>query len=425
MDLAGELAQTFNTLDLAFCDGPGRKIWESPQMEDLGGFFPEWKSLIAKGLDTDEKETLRTIRHIFRSLKVYHAILDGSFETNVSRNVLAGFREDLHGLKRIHPVLFPLLLIFHDIGRPFNREWHTFESAKILRERELICKMTTPLDGATRRVLLGVIEHHLLMGTIFTGESSYVGASELLISPDVAAIWESADETDLFFRLMKAFTVVDIWGYDYSTIYDHYFTHYETIRYHLTRAFLAVRELPLVERAPHLLSQLRDLDQNNLPWRVACCLRIFQFVGTRPELTEEFYFNKLKKALEAQGRSWLEFQQRLGSVHAFIQFKYALPLMMILAAGEFFRKPIGPEEDLKPEIFQFWEIVCQIARDHTDEGPTGLWNFVFKFPWGWFFEKKHLQYVLGAKFFEDLVQAPVRQDKTTRAHLVIFEKSES
>jgi len=44
------------------------------------------------------------------------------------------FLQNLLNLYDFHPDFFPLLLLFHDIGRPFNREWHTYESAEMIKD---------------------------------------------------------------------------------------------------------------------------------------------------------------------------------------------------------------------------------------------------------------------------------------------------
>ncbi|MEJ2296681.1 MAG: hypothetical protein P8Y23_18185, partial [Candidatus Lokiarchaeota archaeon] len=80
------------------------------------------------------------------------------------------------------------LLLYHDIGRPFNKEWHTFESAKMIQED--ISLLTSEIPQKYIKILLGVIKNHLLIGTIFTGESSYGGAIALLKDQSLNNIWE-------------------------------------------------------------------------------------------------------------------------------------------------------------------------------------------------------------------------------------------
>ena len=106
-------------------------------MKRLRNLLPEWSNIIYNGLKYDETETFRTIRHIFRSLWTFYAIMNGNFESNVKKENINSLQKDLEKVSRFQSDFFPLLLIYHDIGRPFNREWHTFESAKIVQQGKM------------------------------------------------------------------------------------------------------------------------------------------------------------------------------------------------------------------------------------------------------------------------------------------------
>jgi hypothetical protein len=295
------------------------------------------------------------------------------------------------------------MLLYHDIGRPFNKEWHTFESAKLLPAEELISEAVMPQKYIT--LLIGAIKYHLLLGTIFTGESSYVGALVLLNDTFLIRLWESEEETDLFFQILLLFTVIDILGYDYSKIYDHYLPYYLKIKKNLVNGFNHIRIIDNTEvKKKMLYNYLYKLDQKNLKWRIACSLRIFQFVKTGPELTEEFYFRKIDQGLEKIGSNWDQFSKSLGIEHSLAQFKYVLPLMMILASGSFSRKPIDKDYIVNGNIFKFWEVCTSkikiySTKVHLDKFPIKLWNFIFKFPRNWFFDEKFLKIVQSKKLF--------------------------
>jgi HD superfamily phosphodiesterase len=145
-------------------------------------------------------------------------------------------------------------LLYHDIGRPFNKEWHTYESAKIIEEYNLFLKSEIPQKYI--RILLGVIKHHLFFGTIFTGESSYLGATILLRDQSLKPIWESKEEIDLFFQILLLFTVIDILGYDYSKIFDHYLYYYLKIKkiYKMVSNLLELSKIQRKKRTLYFLS---------------------------------------------------------------------------------------------------------------------------------------------------------------------------
>ncbi|TFG28711.1 MAG: hypothetical protein EU532_04695 [Promethearchaeota archaeon] len=388
----------------------------------LTNLLPEWAEIIHNGIKHDEVETYRTIRHIFRSLWTYFTILNGKFESNIKNENIKSLQKDIEKISRFHKDIFPIILLYHDIGRPFNREWHTFESAKIIQKRKLLRNLNfTPMQ---QDILSGVVRHHLLPGTIFTGESSYFGAISLYNDKNLDPIWLSNQNIDMFFHILMVFTIIDIWGYDYSKIYDHYFSHYSQIRDNLTSIFGKIDSIELRDHKNYLYNKLSTLDAFNLKWRVACALRIFQFINTRPYLTEDFYYAKLYEALNNINQNWEDFSGSLGVEHSQIQFKYALPIMMVLASGNFARKPFDPKEKLLPGIFNFWN-TCTNMIKISNEKPESysnnthvLWNFVFNLPRGWFFQSKHVRYILSNKFLTNIEKTKVEFNPEMDCYLV-------
>ncbi|MHA1731557.1 MAG: hypothetical protein ACTSU5_06420 [Promethearchaeota archaeon] len=424
-----ELERVFRGTTLASCDAPARKVLESETMGAVARVVPDWADLVQSGMVFDGEETLRTVRHVFRSLWVYYAIRRGEFDGGVGTRHLNALRGTLDEIAAVDEDLFPSLLLYHDIGRPSNREWHARESARLLEERGILDRLN--LEPDAEAVLPGVIRHHLLLGTTFTGESSYCGALAAFDDPRLAPAWESPTRTRLFFRVMEAFTTIDIWGYDYSTIYDHYFTHYANIREGLLRGFLAASKagssLEGREGREVLFDYLAGLDSRNLKWRVACALRIFQFIDTRPGLTREFFYGKLDESLEGAGSDWQQFSALLGDGHPLVQYKYALPVTMVLATGGFSREPIGPEGEVSPRLFQFWR-ACASARERclkSARGPGRVdsrarrpWYFTFRLPRGWFLDRNYLEVVTGGLLPEKIAGGTCRFDEEGGHYLV-------
>ena len=391
-------------------------------MKQLIKLIPDWANIIYSGLRYDETETYRTVRHIFRSLWIYFTIMNDKFESNIKDQTIKSFKKDLEKISHFQMDFFPLILLYHDIGRPFNREWHTFESAKIIQQRKVIQKLN--INSLQELILTGVIRHHLLPGTIFTGESSYYGASSLYNDKELGDIWLSYENIEIFFHTLMAFTIIDIWGYDYSKIYDHYFSYYKQIRDNLIRVFGKVNSLEQKDRQIYLYQELSKLDNLNLKWRIACALRIFQFVNTRSYLTEEFYFAKIDEGLNNRNQNWNDFASSLGFEHSLIQFKYALPIMMVLASGNFARKPFDPKEKILPGIFNFWQTCTTIVRNFKIKTNTLiknnhlLWNFIFNLPRGWFVQSKKVKYVLSDRFLNDIKESSIIFDSDLESYLV-------
>ena len=391
-------------------------------MKKLTKLLPEWSDIIYKGLNYDETETYRTIRHIFRSLWSYYAIMNGNFESNVKKENIKSLQKGLEKVFRFQSDYFPLLLLYHDIGRPFNREWHTLESAEIVQQRKMF--QSFHLSPIQEVILTGVIRHHLLPGTIFTGESSYFGAISLYNDESLQDVWLSYENIDILFHTLMVFTIIDIWGYDYSKIYDHYFSHYIQIRDNLIRVFANIDSIEEEEHQINLYQEFSKIDKPNLKWRVACALRIFQFVNTQSYLKEEFYFAKIDEGLSDKNQNWKEFSSSLGNEHSLIQFKYALPIMMVLASGNFVRKPFDSEEKIFPGIFDFWQTCTNIVKS-SDKNPILntknypiLWNFIFNLPRGWFFQSKQVKYVLSDKFLNNITKTSIEFNTEMDSYMV-------
>ncbi len=420
--LYDSLQDIFKNVTLKFCDSPGRDIFESNEMKRLSNLLPEWGSIIYEGLNHDEVETYRTIRHIFRSLWSYYAIMNEKFESNVKKENIKSLQKDLEKIFEYQSDFLPLLLLYHDIGRPFNREWHTFESAKIVHQKKLFHRFhLTPIQ---RIILTGVIRHHLLPGTVFTGESSYFGAISLYNDESLQDIWSSYENIDILFHTLMVFTIIDIWGYDYSKIYDHYFSHYLEIRNNLIRVFTNLKSIEKKDHHIYLYQEFSKIDKLNLKWRIACALRIFQFVNTQSYLTEKFYFAKIDEGLNDKNQTWKDFSSYLGNEHSLIQFKYALPLMMVLASGNFVRKPFDIEEKIHSKIFDFWQTCTNIVRS-SSKNPTLsssnhpiLWNFIFNLPRGWFYQSKQVKYVLSDNFLMNIRKSSIEFSSKMDSFLV-------
>ena len=152
-------------------------------------------------------------------------------------------------------------------------------------------------------------------------------------------------------------------------------------------------------------------------------MRIFQFLGTEDHLTEEFYYEKLDVGLSRMGLTWSEFKDSLVSDHPLIQFKYALPVMMVLASGSFKRKGLNPEEEVNPRIFKFWQECSNLLRKELkkDKPSHGLghvpWSIVFKLPRGWFFKRRYIKFVRSEKLLKQIRKASASFHPQLKSHV--------
>ncbi|TFG02614.1 MAG: hypothetical protein EU539_12945 [Promethearchaeota archaeon] len=422
IDLFNSLNGIFSRIPLDFCDKSGKFLLNSSEMRDICLMIPGWAEIIHKGLKHNELETFRTLRHVFRTLWVYFAILRDDYQVDVKSNNLKSLKDTLENINELHPDMFPLLLLFHDIGRPFNREWHTYESAKIIKENKLLKHFS--ISPTQEKILKVSIKFHLLPGTIFTGESSYCGALSLLLDEDLNDICLFSSKINLLFSILMAFSLIDIWGYDYGKIYDHYFSYYSQIKSNLSKIFIKNALKAPSERFAAFHEDLFKLDEQNLKWRISCASRIFQFIETQNYLTKDFFYDKIDEALASINLDWNEFKDSLGKVHAIIQFKYALPIMMILASGSFKREPLDPKERIQTRIFNFWKICGEIVKKvdkkslKVKNNDIVLWNFIFEFSRGSIFKPSFFNYIFSDEFFNTLQGQIPRFDSELNNYLI-------
>jgi hypothetical protein len=300
-------------------------------------YFPIWSKIIQSNFSTDEIETSRTIEHIFRLLKILNDFLEDKIDLDISESIIHSIKNEIKDILNEYPNILFLLILYHDIGRPINKEWHTFKSAEIIKEKQLLKRFN--LSSLQEKFLIGIVKNHLLLGTIFTGESSYTGAISLAQDPYLNPLWESKNKyISLFFKIMKIFTIIDILGYSYSKIYDHYYKYYSGISETLEKLFISVKSIEKERKLDFIYANLKKIDESYLKWRLSGSLRIFQFIGTIGYLTEAFFYKKIKESLRLQNIGLKEFKTQMLKHHHLVQFKYALGIMMILANDNIFSK---------------------------------------------------------------------------------------
>ncbi|MEJ2248850.1 MAG: HD domain-containing protein [Candidatus Lokiarchaeota archaeon] len=390
----------------------------------LKRYFPKWYEIIKSNYRLNKLETGRTIEHIFRLLQIYYSLIENRIDLNISKTYCNELKEEISWISAFNSNIIPILILFHDIGRPQNKEWHTVESAEIVEKYDLLEKFN--LTEIQCRILKGVIRNHLLLGTIFTGESSYTGAVSLVQDIDLISIWNSSTENiSLFFKILRIFTIIDILGYSYSKIYDHYFRYYSKISNILENLFIKLKDIKNVDKLNFLYENLKELDKNNLKWRLCGSIRIFQFIDTKDYLNEEFFYTKIDNNIKSQTlRNHLPIESKLDYAHL-IQFKYALGIMMILAQDQFMREPPSKTITIKKEIFEFWKICNEKVRKYynnmkTNQYSHSLWYFVFHFPPNWYFQSNYIQYVKSRKFLNDLIKTEPVYQKNINSYIISF-----
>jgi len=371
--MINSLANIFNNLKLSWIDS-SKNLEISNEFQDLLLIFPNLEQIFNQGQIEDDFEFRRTIQHIFRVFKVYFLIKDNiHFHETLSPESLQKVSEKIESINKINELVIPLILMYHDIGRFFNKKNHPHESYVMIVEKSLLDSYG--LSEIEKLLISKVIQYHLLFATIYTGESTFFGIYSLVNDEEFRKLNSHEGLYNRFIDLLEIFTWIDILGYSYARLYDHYSKYYDEINFKLKHV------LGLLPDKKRALEKTLDYSQEWIEWRIAGGLRIFQFVDTQPYLTTEFYYDKLKESLKESnldlidGMDWEMIKKQFLIHSCKIQVKYALGFLMLLAFGDFSRSRITQDKKISSNLMLFWILLSrEIAVRSKKNDNTYLWN---------------------------------------------------
>lgn len=353
-----------------------QKIQESEEYEEFMQIYPNLDKLFIEGLKNDSSELERTLKHIFRTLKVWFLLKEEKkFHKTLSFESILRIKKKIQVVTSENDLFIPLILVYHDIGRFFDRKNHPHKSYSLISKHDLLSPYN--LNDKEKLLISKVIQYHLMLATIFTGESTFYSVYSLLNDEEFQAIRSDEHHLDLFIDLLEIFTYIDILGYSYALMYDHYLDYYEKINKILK--FL----LKSNDSEKLILKKSLEVSKEWLEWRLACGLRIFQFIGTKPHLTEEFYFSKLKNSFEKRdikfikNLEWAEIKQEYLKHSCKVQIKYGLGILMLLAFGGFFRIPMKEDQEISPKLLYFWLLLSNEIKTRSKGREQLIWNVFF------------------------------------------------
>ncbi len=366
------LAQIFDNLDLTWIDS-SKEIIESQACTALLSIFPNLEQIFQEGIKNDKDEFIRTIRHIFRVFKVYFLLKNDDFKhESLSENSLTVLRDKINSIEDINEKLLPLILAYHDIGRFFDKKDHPYQSHLVISNNNLL--ESFDLLDFERLLIDKVIQYHLLFASIYTGEATFFGTSSLLHDIDLV---KNEKYCDLFVDILEIFTYIDILGYSYAQIFDHYIKYFEEINQNLKQI---LKLLPDKKKA---MEKALEISHEWIEWRIAGAMRIFQFVETKSYLTREFYFTKLKESISESNfelvdcLEWNTIKKKYLISSSQVQIKYGLGFLMILAFGNLFRSRLKKDRNISDKLVFFWLILSKEIRERCKDDVFSLWNVYF------------------------------------------------
>ena len=125
--MINSLANVFNNLKLSWIDS-SKNLETSKEYQDLLFIFPNLEQIFKQGQIEDDFEFRRTIQHILRVFKVYFLIKNNiHFHETLSPESLQKVSEKIESINKLNELIIPLILMYHDIGRFFNKKNHPNE----------------------------------------------------------------------------------------------------------------------------------------------------------------------------------------------------------------------------------------------------------------------------------------------------------
>jgi len=370
------LSKLFNDIELYWIDSTAN-IDESGELSNLLSIFPNLESIFHDFRARNKDEFQRTIRHIFRSFKVFFLIINGEFShETLSQESIIKIREKILNLHSQNRLIIPIILIYHDIGRFLDNKKHPHHSYHLISSKNLLEHFD--LSDIEKLLIKKVIHYHLLIATVYTGESTFYGIYSLFNDQEFIKLLSYEKAISRFIDILEIFTYIDILGYFYTKIYDHYIKYYDEIS---SKLKILLNYWPDNELA---LKKAKIYSQEWLEWRLAGALRIFQFVETKPHLTREFYYNKLKESIKKTDNEFIsnlnwELIQKKYLSHSYkIQMRYSLALLMILAFGSFKRMGLKINTGISHKLILFWALLSKEVITRSENNELSPWNVYFE-----------------------------------------------
>ena len=360
----------------------------SEEYAELLGLFPSLKEIFEDGAKKEPQEFGRTLSHIFRSIAIYNQLIKASFQQpSLSQDKIDQVYGLFAAVSKDYPHLMPIILWFHDIGKMEDRENHTQVGFELIEKYGLLDNLA--LAPEENILVKKVIQHHLVIGTLYTGEGSFYILKSIVQDPAMQELITHFHGGGLWTDFSTMFTIIDLCGYPYNKLTN---THIDSYL-HLMETIMQVFS-EQHGQTQRLERRIEQVAEEMTDWRLACFLRMFLFLHRTPEHTFENYLKALLKASsrylhkEVNPETWKRFKQDRLSRFSRIQFKYGLAFFCRLGLSSLdqWLNPAVPEE-ANPQLFRFMVSLDErIAKEESGQpvAPDRLWEVTFQsYPkWG-------------------------------------------
>ena len=357
-------------------------IDKTPEYAALIHLFPPLREIFRRGLEEDSQEFYRTLIHTFQTQAAYNRICSGDFpESGLQRNDLRDVFDLAHSISLFSSLLVPTILWLHDIGRLEDKRRHNEKSAEMISQFDIL--RHKGLSEEEKVIIQKVIRYHLLIGTLYTGESSYTSFEPLFRDEGFRAILSNRTSLKYFLDSLTLFTMIDVWGYHISDISPTMIENYLEIRNEMGEIFAEDSNLDAI------IKGLRDKSRRHLDWRLMGYMMAFSKIGKKPHLTLDFYAAMIddgfKRYAERENLStdWSGFKDKYLNKIDQVQFKYGLGVLIPLTYGGTGKKMHLTEntrvnENLFHLLVNINNRITKEEKTNTQCIPGALWNVVFK-----------------------------------------------
>lgn len=189
-----------------------------------------------------------------------------------------------------HHNLLKIVTLYHDIGKVRDKLNHGEHSFDILQETSALQDL--PLDDESRILAGLIIRHHLVLGTMLTGEWSV--KKLCWVHEDI----HTQVPEDIFYRLLVLFSVLDTWAYANDNAYA------ARLLYNYDRI---VQRFQLDSWPEHI--------QANHLWRFCCFIAAWRHNDYLDNTTMQIYEEKLKQQTDHNRTSLWHKYQKLSDVN--------------------------------------------------------------------------------------------------------------
>jgi len=358
------------------------QIDKTSEFSTLVNLFPPLEEIFRKGLEEDPQEFFKTLPHTFQTQAAYNRICSGDFpESELDRNDIIDAHELANSISSFSPMLIPIILWLHDIGRFEDKSRHNEKGAEMISQFHLLGDKGLTEEEAI--LIQKVVQYHLLIGTLYTGESSYMSFEPLLKDKEFQVVLRNKASIKLFLDALTLFTMIDVWGYHINDITPTMIGNYFEIREEMGEIFAESGDPDKITEG------LRDKSRKHLDWRLMGYMMAFSKIGKKPHLTIDYYAGMINdgfnRYVEREGLSidWNDFKDRYLDKIDQVQFKYGLGVLIPLTYGGTGKKMhLTEDTKINPNLFHLLVNINNRISKEEEVGakciPGTLWNVLFK-----------------------------------------------